>query len=53
MASSDELRWTSLAEVTKAVSAFLNPVLASADFETWEPEGWLWKPRQKWPAAPP
>jgi len=45
MASTDDLRWTSLAEVTGAVSAFLDPVLASADCGTWEPEAWLWRPR--------
>jgi nucleotidyltransferase AbiEii toxin of type IV toxin-antitoxin system len=47
MASGDELSWTSLAEVTGAVSGFLDPVLASADCGTWDPESWLWRPRQR------
>jgi hypothetical protein len=45
MAASDELTWRTLTEVTEAVSAFLNPVLVSADCGTWEPSGWLWKMR--------
>jgi hypothetical protein len=47
MAKGDELRWTSLAEVTGVVAAFLDPVLAAADCGTWEPESWLWRPRQQ------
>jgi hypothetical protein len=31
MASSDELAWASLTEVTEAVSAFLDPVLSGAE----------------------
>jgi hypothetical protein len=45
MATGDELRWRSLAEVTEAVSRFLDPVLASADCGTWEPEAWTWRRR--------
>lgn len=43
MASGDELTWTSLVEVAEAVSAFLNPVLASGNCGTWEPIDWLWR----------
>lgn len=43
MASGDELIWGTLAEVTGAVSAFLDPVLDSADCGTWEPKDWLWR----------
>lgn len=42
MASTDELIWSSLGEVTQAVSEFLDPVLDSADCGTWEPEAWRW-----------
>jgi len=42
MAASDELTWKSLAEITEAVSTFLNPVLAAADCGTWNPGDWLW-----------
>jgi nucleotidyltransferase AbiEii toxin of type IV toxin-antitoxin system len=52
MASNDELAWASLAEVTQAVSAFLDPVLCSADCGTWEPEDWLWRPNQGRPDPP-
>ncbi|MEA2561133.1 MAG: hypothetical protein QOH06_2637 [Acidobacteriota bacterium] len=43
MASRDELAWTSLSEVAGAVSAFLNPVLASGDCGTWEPDRLAWR----------
>lgn len=42
MASSNELGWASLSEVTEAVSAFLNPVLSSTVCGVWEPKEWLW-----------
>jgi Nucleotidyl transferase AbiEii toxin, Type IV TA system len=45
LASSDELIWASLVEVMEAVSAFLDPVLASTDCGTWEPLERLWRPR--------
>lgn len=48
MASSDELIWASLVEVTEAVSTFLDPVLSSTDCGIWEPRDWLWRP----PAPP-
>ncbi len=44
MALDNDLRWTSLKEITEAVSAFLDPVLASADCGTWVPGAWLWQP---------
>jgi hypothetical protein len=43
MASGDELIWETLGEVTKAVTAFLDPVLGSATCGTWEPKDWLWR----------
>jgi hypothetical protein len=43
MASGDDLIWGTLAEVTGAVSAFLDPVLDSPDCGTWEPKDWLWR----------
>lgn len=42
MAENDDLAWKTLAEVTRAVEAFLNPVLGSAECGTWEPSGWRW-----------
>jgi hypothetical protein len=45
MASSDELAWASLVEVTEAVSSFLAPALSAIDCGTWEPRDWLWRPR--------
>lgn len=43
MAASDELAWLTLAQVSEAVSAFLNPALGLADAGTWEPSRWRWK----------
>jgi len=43
MALGDGLGWATLAEVTEAVSAFLDPVLISAGCGTWEPGDWLWR----------
>lgn len=42
MAASDELTWTTLGEVTEAVSSFLNPVLRSAKIASWQPSEWRW-----------
>jgi hypothetical protein len=44
MASGDELIWETLAEVTAAVSGFLDPVLDSANCGIWKPVDWLWLP---------
>lgn len=45
MAENDGLAWKTLAEVTRAVEAFLDPVLESAECGTWEPSGWHWTKR--------
>jgi len=45
MAREDQLSWTTLEEVTKAVQAFLDPVLAGALDATWEPAAWTWRIR--------
>lgn len=46
MAATDELIWRTLAEVTEAVSSFLNPVLGhSSKVGRWEPADWCWRPR--------
>lgn len=42
MAANDELAWKSLADVTKAVTSFLDPVLTSPDRGTWAPSDWAW-----------
>jgi hypothetical protein len=42
MASNDGLQWPTLVEVTSAVRAFLNPVLAGTNAR-WEPQTWTWR----------
>lgn len=44
MVEENALRWTTLAEVTEAVRAFLNPVLRGDD-GVWAPELWSWQAR--------
>jgi hypothetical protein len=43
MAAKDELHWTTLQQLTEAVSMFLDPVLGSARIGTWDPAAWRWK----------
>lgn len=43
MASNDELRWPTLAAVTLAAKAFLDPVLAGPLVASWEPSSWQWE----------
>ena len=43
MAREDQLAWPTLAEVTKATKAFLDPVLAGRLDATWESDGWRWR----------
>lgn len=46
MAATDELNWRTLAEVTEAVSSFLNPVLGhSPEGRIWVPTEWCWRKR--------
>jgi hypothetical protein len=42
MAREDELRWTTLDDVTAAAKAFLDPVLAGGLDATWLPAEWRW-----------
>lgn len=42
MAREDQLRWTTLDEVTVAAKAFLDPVLAAEFDATWLPAEWRW-----------
>jgi hypothetical protein len=42
LARTDGLPWSSLADVHRAASAFLAPVLSSSG-ETWSPERWAWE----------
>ena len=42
LAREDELAWTTLDEVTKAATAFLDPVLAGNADTIWKPETWTW-----------
>jgi hypothetical protein len=42
MAREDELRWPTLADITAATSAFLEPILAGGLDATWKPERWTW-----------
>lgn len=41
LARENELAWTTLEELTVAVGAFLNPVLAGKD-GVWRPAEWVW-----------
>ena len=43
MAREDQLRWTTLGDVTAAAKAFLDPVLAGGLEATWWPAGWRWR----------
>jgi hypothetical protein len=44
MAETDELAWKTLAEITEAVSTFLNPVLGhSPEDRVWIPVDWCWR----------
>lgn len=43
MAREDALRWHTLAEVTQAAQAFLDPVLAARVDATWDPMAWAWR----------
>jgi len=43
MARDDGLRWGTLDDVTKAASAFLNPVLAGSSVTIWDPAIWGWR----------
>lgn len=43
MASNDALRWPTLAAVTIAAKAFLDPVLAGPLVASWEPSSWQWE----------
>ncbi len=42
MAREDQLQWTTLADVTAAAKAFLDPVLAGGLDATWRPTEWRW-----------
>lgn len=43
MAATDELPWTTLRQVTQAVSSFLDPVLRWGTTLSWEPTEWSWQ----------
>ena len=43
MAREDELAWPTLAEVTAAARAFLDPVLAGGLDAAWSPGTWAWR----------
>jgi predicted nucleotidyltransferase component of viral defense system len=43
MAREDQLRWTTLEDVTAAAKAFLDPVLAGGLAATWLPAEWRWR----------
>jgi predicted nucleotidyltransferase component of viral defense system len=45
MAREDELRWTTLDDVTAAARVFLDPVLAGRVDATWDPLAWAWRLR--------
>jgi len=43
MAMEDELPWRTLADVTSAARAFLDPVLAATERGPWDPAAWSWR----------
>jgi hypothetical protein len=43
IAREDQLRWTTLDDVTAAAKAFLDPVLAGGLDATWLPTAWRWR----------
>ncbi|MDO8348838.1 MAG: nucleotidyl transferase AbiEii/AbiGii toxin family protein [Planctomycetota bacterium] len=45
MARDEQLAWPTLAEVTTAVRAFLDPVLAGSLDAEWVPAEWVWRAR--------
>jgi hypothetical protein len=42
MAREDQLVWPTLADVTSAAKAFLDPVLSGDLDDIWSPESWTW-----------
>jgi len=45
MVQEDQLAWPTLTEVTAAVRAFLDPVLAGGLDAEWMPGEWAWRRR--------
>ena len=45
MAREDQLVWPTLVDVTQAVRAFIDPVLAGEFDATWSPATWSWERR--------
>lgn len=45
MGREDQLLWPTLEEVTTAVKAFMDPVLASDLVAAWDPTAWTWRTR--------
>jgi hypothetical protein len=43
IAREDRLAWPTLADVTTAAKAFLDPILAGAGHIVWDPGSWKWK----------
>ena len=42
MAKADQLAWPTLADVTEAAKAFLDPILADEREARWDPTSWRW-----------
>jgi hypothetical protein len=45
MAREDQLAWAALADVTRAMQSFLDPVLAGDLDANWSPGTWSWSER--------
>jgi len=43
LAEAHALPWTSLAEVTGAARAFVDPILSDRDLAAWDPAAWVWR----------
>jgi hypothetical protein len=42
LAAAHELPWSTLAEVTHAAKAFVDPILSDRDVAVWDPVAWAW-----------
>ena len=43
LAEDHDLSWRSLADVTEAARAFVDPLLSNRELTTWDPVAWVWR----------
>lgn len=46
LAEAHDLPWSSLAQVTEAARAFVDPILGDRELTTWDPAAWEWRSDQ-------